>query len=467
VEHPGYAREAYGLHNSQGAGSTLTLAPGAQIRDIKIELTPLGVISGTVSDEDGDPIQGVGVQVLRFSYATGQRTLIPLSGTSSDDRGHYRVYDLPAGRYLLLATPRGAPLLKPVNTAELVPQTQTPFASLFYPGVVDPASASEISLAEGAEASGIDFRLPPIRALTVHGRVLMPAEDPSLIDLQVALARNDINIASAAGRASAMVNKAGQFEFSAVAPGSYSLVATARDHGRVLSARMPLEVSPTAVLDNLTLALAPAFSVAGRVEVEEGAAIPIHATITLTSVDHLAPQPSSTARVAADGSFHLPDLTPGPWTLSLDPMPRGFWIKSVTYGDSYVTPCQLNIVQDPSRFLRVVLASNGAQISGNVTGIGESSQAVIVLAPVADELRRCAAMYRVVSTREHDSFEFKDLRPGTYKLFAFQEVEPFAWVDPEVMKPIESLGQIVTVNAGEHISLQLSAIPPEALLPEH
>ncbi|HEX5433591.1 MAG TPA: hypothetical protein VFY05_05095, partial [Candidatus Angelobacter sp.] len=140
-------------------------------------------------------------------------------------------------------------------------------------------------------------------------------------------------------------------------------------------------------------------------------------------------------------------------------------IKSVTYGDADVSPCQLNVVPDPSRFLHIALASNGGEISGNVTGNDESSQPVIVLAPAAEELRGCAAMYRVASAGEHGSFEFRDLRPGTYRLFAFQEVEPFAWLDPEVMKPIESLGETVTVNAGDHISRQLSAIPPEALLP--
>ena len=76
-------------------------------------------------------------------------------------------------------------------------------------------------------------------------------------------------------------------------------------------------------------------------------------------------------------------------------------------------------------------------------------------------------MYRFATARDHGFFEFKDVRPGSYRLFAFQEVEPFAWLDPEVMKPIESLGTTVTVEPGEHISSQLSAIAPEALLPEH
>jgi len=466
VEHPGYARQPYGSKTSQAAGSVLALAPGAQVRDIEIKLTPLGAIAGVILDEDGDPVQGADVQVLRYSYATGQRTLIPISGTSSDDRGHYRVYDLPAGRYLVLATPRGTPLLKPVITSELTPQTQAFFAPLFYPGVVDPASASEISLPEGAEVNGVEFRLPPIRTLTVRGHVLMPVEDSGSIELQVVLARNDVNIATAAGRMSALVSRAGLFEFSSVAPGSYTLVATAHDRGHVLSARMPLEVSPTAVLDNLTLSLAPAFSIAGHVEFEDGAASPVHAAISLVAIDHLAPKPSSMARVAADGNFHLPDVTPGPWRFSIDPLPQGYWIKSATYGDSDASSGQLNIAVDPSRFLRIVLAGNGGQISGSVTGTETSTHALVILVPGAEELRRSPAMYRVTTTGEHGLFDLKDLRPGTYKLFALQEVEPFAWLDPEVMKPIESLGQIVTVSAGEHISRQLPVIPPDALLPE-
>jgi hypothetical protein len=467
VERPGYARQSYGSLTPLGPGSLLTLAPSQQIRDIEIKLTPLGAIAGVVYDEDGDPLQGVSIQVLRFSYSTGYRQLTAVGGASSDDRGYYRVYDLPSGRYLLLATPRGTPLLTPAETAALFPQTQELFAALYYPGVLDAASASEVALAEGAEVTGIAFRLPRVRSVRVRGRLLTPIDDLAGSELQVVLARRDGDTVSPISRTTATLDQAGHFEFANVAPGSYWLVASQHHHGRILGGRMPLEVSATAALDNLTIPLTPAVAIEGRVETEDGSASLATIGLRLSSADRLASGPAPTGRVAADGSVHLAGVTPGIWDLALDPLPEGFWVKLAKYGDIDVLPEPMNIMPGPPRALRIVLASNGAQISGMVVGTGESSRTTVVLAPAAEDLRRFSSMYRSVSARDQGIFVFKDVRPGSYKLFAFQEVEPFAWLDPEVLKLVDSLGETVNVAAGERVERRLAVIPPEALLPEH
>jgi hypothetical protein len=466
VERPGYARQTYGSRTPAGAGSVLTLEPGQQMRDLDIKLTPFGAIAGSVYDEDGDPLQGVGIQVLRFSYATGQQQLMPASGASTNDRGEFRAYDLPAGRYLLIATPRSAPLSRPMETTGLVPQQRQLFAPVYYPGALDSASASEISLGEGAEITGIDFRLPKVRAFTLRGRLLSPIEDLVGSELQVALAHSDGNLASNINRASATIDKvSGRFELQSVAPGSYWLVASQLHRRVALSGRIPVEVSDTAVLDNLTVTLAPAFEVEGRVQVEQGTTSLAKVTVRLASADGLAPGPSPSSRVAADGSVRLAGVTPGVWDLSFDAMPEGLWIKSATYGDSDVLQGRLNVTAGPPSVLRIVLAANGAQVSGTVTGAGDAGQATVVLAPAAPELRRSAAMYRTASTQDHGVFVFKGVRPGTYKLFAFEDVEAFAWLDAEVMKPVESLGETISVVEGDRVARQLVTIPAEALLP--
>jgi hypothetical protein len=465
VERTGYARQTYGSRTPVGSGSLLTLEPGQQMRDLEIKLTPFGAIAGSVFDEDGDPLQGVAIQVLRFGYTTGQQQLIPAFGASTNDRGEFRAYDLPAGRYLLLATPRSAPLSRPMETAALVPQQREFFAALYYPGVLDSASASEISLGEGAEVTGIDFRLPKVHAFTVRGRLLSPVEDLAGSDLQVVLARSDGNLASNVNRASATIDKAsGRFELQSVAPGSYWLVAS-QIHRRVaLSGRMPVEVSATAAPENLTVMIAPAFEVEGRVEVEQGATNLAKVTLRLASADGLAPGPLPSSRVAADGSVRLTGVTPGVWDLSLDSMPEGLWIKSAVYGESDVLQGRLNVTAGPPAALHIVLAANGAQVSGMVTGAADG-HATVVLAPAAPELRRSATMYRTALTQDHGVFVFKGVRPGTYKLFAFEDVEPGAWLDAEAMKPVESLGETISVAEGDRVARRLVIIPAEALLP--
>jgi Carboxypeptidase regulatory-like domain len=468
VERPGYARQLYGSRTPEGTGNSLTLAPGQQMHDLEIKLTPLGAIAGAIFDEDGDPLQGVAIQVLRFSYSTGRRQLIPVSGASSNDRGEYRAYDLPAGRYLLLATPRGAPLSRPMETAALVPQAQEPFAPLYYPGVLDSAGASEVALAEGAEITGIDFRLPKVRAVTVRGRLASPIENFAGSQVEVVLAHSDGNTGSYINRASGAIDAAsGRFEFRAIAPGSYWLAASQIYRGRAWSGRIPLEVSAATASDNLAVTLTPAFELEGRVEVDPRTTSLAKLTVRLAAVDGLSPGAPPASKVAADGTFRLAGVTPGVWEMVLDSMPEGLWLKTATYGESDVLQGQLNVASGPPGVLHIVLANNGAQISGTVAGAGESGHRTVVLAPAAEELRRSASMYRAVSTQDHGVFVFKDVRPGTYKLFAFEDVEPFAWLNGEVMKPVESMGETVSVTEGEHVERQLTVIPAEALLPGH
>ena len=60
---------------------------------VDLKMARWSTLSGTVTDEYGDPIQGVGVEVLRVQYEAGRRRLVS-AGTSrlTDDLGRYRLY---------------------------------------------------------------------------------------------------------------------------------------------------------------------------------------------------------------------------------------------------------------------------------------------------------------------------------------------------------------------------------------
>ena len=468
VERPGFARQPYGSHTPEGAGTVLTLAPRQQVKDLAIKLVPLGAISGRTLDNEGESIQGVGIQVLRFSYASGKRQLIPVAGASSNDRGEYRVYGLPAGRYYLLATLHGAPMSHPPDTGGLVPEMLDPFASLYYPGVLDPAAATQVPLPEGGEASDTDFNLQRIRAVTVRGRIHSPVDDFAGSHIQVVLAHNEGNTASSVGRLTATIDPAtGRFEFRSVAPGEYLLLGTQQSNKNMLAGREAVEVSAAPVQDNFRLNLSPGYVIAGRVEMEGGPSADLsHVMVRLTPSEGLSSGPNSFSKIGADGSIHLPGVTPGLWQLTLDQLPENIWIKSASYGEQDVLLADLNASIGPAGQLHIVLANTGAQISGTVIADDQPRPATVVLVPAADDLRRSPSLYRTASAQNQGTFIFKGVRPGSYKLFAFEEVEPLAWLDPDFLKPVESLAEAVTVSEGEKTTRQLTPVPPESLLPQ-
>lgn len=452
VEQPGFVRQYYGSQTPDGPQTMLALAPGQQERGLTLQIVPLGAISGRIFDEDGDPLQGASVQIMRFSYATGRRQLMPVSGTGSDDRGEYRAYGLPEGRYLLLATKREWPF----------------YAGLLYPGVSDIASATEISLPEGGDVTGIDFSLPKIHLVTVRGRLVSPVANFSDSQLQVVLARREGNAASYFGRASAVINQTtGTFEVRDVMPGSYWLVAAQLYNKYALGNRIPLELVETAPPENISIPLTSGFEIRGRVELEGVGKLP-NFKIGLRALENLTlgPQPIST--VSPDGDIRLAGLTPGVWELIIDSLPDRFCVKTATLNDSDLLTQALTLSGDPRQTLHIVVSSTCPEISGAVLDEnGHSHRATVVMAPAEAELRLSPQAYRVISTEDQGTFVFKGVRPGSYKLFALEEVTPFAWLDPEFLSQVEPMAESVSVAEGDRATLRLVPISPEALLSGH
>jgi hypothetical protein len=465
VEREGFARQSYGSGVPEGTGSVLTVAPGQELHDIAFRITPLGALSGRVLDQDGDPLQGVGIQVFRVSYASGMRQLIPVAGASSNDRGEYRCYDLPAGRYFVLATPKGSPLSHPMEAGALVPEVQDAYVPLYYPGVVELESASVVPVPEGGDIQQIDFRLQSIRATTLRGRVSSPVKFDSN-QIQVILAHNDHGFASYIDRATAVVDPAtGKFEIRRVAPGSYFLVASQLIKGEVFSARVPIEITVGVPPEELPIHVVPAVEAHGTVLMDDGSAVPANLFVRLLPAEGLLPGPAPAAAVNSDGSIRLSGVLPGTWILSVEHLPEGIWIKNISFGDIRSTGGQLNLPPGARGPLRVVLAANGGQLTGIVGEEGQPQQATVVLVPMETELRPSPHAYRFTGTDSRGAFIFKGVRPGAYRLFAFESIAPFAWMDPGILNAVEELGQELVVNENERLTRQLKPIPYDAVLP--
>ena len=55
----------------------------------------------------------------------------------------------------------------------------------------------------------------------------------------------------------------------------------------------------------------------------------------------------------------------------------------------------------------------------------------------------------------------KNLNPGDYRIYAFEEIEFSAWLDPEYMKPFEGRGEKITVREGAPQTVRITLIPGE------
>ena len=104
----GSVRTEYGQRFPNSQGRVIFISAGQTVKDAAIRLIATGTVSGRVYDDNGQPATGVPVQLLRATYNPQGRTYQSVGTGSADDRGDYRIYGMPPGRYYLAAgTPPG------------------------------------------------------------------------------------------------------------------------------------------------------------------------------------------------------------------------------------------------------------------------------------------------------------------------------------------------------------------------
>src|SRR3989449_667707 len=82
---------------------SLTLEDDPRPRNVIVALNPTGAISGRIFDEFGEPVIGAEVRAMKSFYQRGGRILVPMQSAVTDDRGEYRLFWLPPGRYFVSA----------------------------------------------------------------------------------------------------------------------------------------------------------------------------------------------------------------------------------------------------------------------------------------------------------------------------------------------------------------------------
>src|ERR1017187_8344568 len=165
------SREGFDSSNVHGEPKLLrvTLAAGEEKRDLVIRLMPLGVITGRILDEDGDPIRRAEVQAMVYQYTAAGRQLEARGSAVSDDLGAYRIYEVEPGRYYLRAGSMGMMRYGGLGRES--------YGASYYPGTRDPTAASIIEVGAGLTLEGINLTLRPTKVANIRGRVMNPGNN--------------------------------------------------------------------------------------------------------------------------------------------------------------------------------------------------------------------------------------------------------------------------------------------------
>ena len=122
-----------------------------RVHDIELVLARAGAVTGAIVDSAGEPFQGVLVRALRLQ-SDGERTVATLATWPrlTDDRGRYRLFGLPPGSYLIVASLDAA---EPAAGRSRAPG----FAPVYYPGTAHVESAQPVQVELGGDIAGVDL----------------------------------------------------------------------------------------------------------------------------------------------------------------------------------------------------------------------------------------------------------------------------------------------------------------------
>src|SRR5438445_1085382 len=419
VSKVGFIALSYGQRRPLQAGTPLQLGDGQQMKGVDFRLPRGGAIAGRISDEDGEPMPGATVRVMRYQYQQGDRRLVMAGASTTDDKGQYRVWGLMPGDYYVTATARG---FMPAIGALLGPAGPGPgfagrgggpgggrfgaffgaadqqelvaYAPTYFPGAPSVNDATPVTLAISQEALDVSFALQLVRTAQVTGRV-SNADGTPVTSGTVTMAPEDSSAAAGGGRGQFGLNYAGRiqwdgsFSIANVPPGRYTLRARGGDGDRPQYAQQPLTVAGGDV-SNVAVLLAAGGTIAGSVKFE-ATQLPLPGDVTQIRIT--APPAdggqfaTSTARVERDGQFTFDGVPDGQRFIRAGGAPRGWSLKSVTIGgrDVVDTPIQVRSGQTISNVM-LLFTDRQTQISGTVmTQQGAAVTDYTVLAFPVDE----------------------------------------------------------------------------------
>jgi hypothetical protein len=478
----GYVLQEYGQRVFPGQGTPLRLSAGQPLKNIVVRLTPTGTVSGRLIDRSGQPLGNIGVQLMRHRYqyngTTYEKQLQQEFNTRTNDRGEYRLFFVTPGQYLLaagsppndqgfdfMAGPAGNPFREDVAFA-------------YYPGVSEVGSARSLSVRSGEELSGMDMAVNPPRTSNVRGRV---------IDTQTgaAPAAPNLSLVNSAGQAlqsrAAYTAATGVFEFRNVPEGRYTAVAgtvappifTGREEPTppaLTAAFAPLNVAGVDI-DGLVLTLNPGFTVSGRVRIEPGAGdstpldfgrlsiafSPVSESAVPYGTNQVRFRPES--RVDAAGSFRVDRVWDTSYRVAVNGLPEGWFIKQARLGAQDILAAPLSVSRTPQDILEIVVSSKSAEIQvtaadGNARPIA-GAQVVLVPATARDRME----LFKSGNSDSNGRVTLRSVVPGDYILIAWEALESYAWIDPDVLKGAEASATKLSIAESARITTTVRVIP--------
>jgi hypothetical protein len=508
-----YLDGVFGQKQAGRPGTTVVVADGRKLDRLDLVLARGGVITGTLRDEDGNPCSNTEVRAFGHDFRTGERLFVESASSMSDDRGVYRIYDLPPGDYVISAVPQttmsdaeammtfgamsvmaggrgrgdatlAAPaqpvgrgigavdrsaidqLLNPAGSDG----SRTTYAPVYFPGTTSTSAAETISLGPSEERAGVDLQLQLVPMARVDG--VVNGLNPASPVVTLRLVNPDAPTPGLMSLATSPASD-GRFTFPSVVPGRYLLEArstaggqaAARD-GAVFFDEVPVVVDGRDVHD-VAVNVRPGLTISGRIAIDAAATDPApdFSMLRLSLVPRGRGQGGMAGLVGGArgrnagppninpaGRITVRNLVPGTYTLRVEG-PNGWFTKSAVSAGKDTLDFGLQVrADDAPADLVVTLANRPTEVRGTLhDAMGRtSSDGTVIIFPVDSQYWVLQAR-RIQATRptSDGGFSIRGLPGGEYVIVAVADARTGEWFDPAFLARVRPAGTVFRLADGE------------------
>lgn len=408
-----------------------------------------GVISGRVTNANGEPVIAVAVTALRVRDVEGApaRGGYPSRPRFTDDRGVYRIYGLTPGTYVVAANRRD-------NNFRPGPAPYDDELPAYHLAATSRAAATEIKMGAGAEVTGVDIRYSGASGHTIRGVVsggkgivVRPAVSVQLFSAQGELSTNSAFIRPGDDNRG--------FAFYGLPDGEYIVTARSAGADQGLAAT-PAHITLTgADIAGIELKLDPLGLFSGRIDIKGlpnscGAKRKISLerfSIALVRDDPLAEALPflrylnvSNQRVDENGKFTINGVEPGHYRIVARSPDENLYVKAITANAATparrgaaraANPAGPGAVSQNGFTFRlgermtigaVTFAEGAASLRGKVVPEHEGAQLPsrlrLHLIPADPKAAGDVLRYAETVVRSEGALAFNNIAPGKYWLVA-------------------------------------------------